>query len=73
MGFMDKVRSWFNKDRLELADEEKGMDEGEREAAEEDVDARREDYATEAGGEFGTMPPGHADFERDSERPGGGY
>jgi len=71
MGIMDKVRSWWSKDTVEQEEDAEAaqMTPGEREAAEEAPVARREDIATEVGGEFGTMPPGHADFERDSERP----
>ena len=65
MSFVDTFRSWFGKDKLELADEETHMTESERDVAEEDYEARKDDVATQSGRFMG----GVADYERDSEPP----
>jgi hypothetical protein len=69
MGFMDKVKSWWRKDEVELAEEETRMTPRERDQAEEDFEGQKDDIEAERGGGLGTMPPGATDFERDSERP----
>ena len=65
MSFADKIRSWWSKDKLELADEETHMNESERDVAEEDYEARKDDVAVQSGRFMG----GVADYERDSEPP----
>jgi len=65
MSFLDKVRSWWSKDKLELVDEESQMSESEREIADEDYEARKDDVAVQSGRFMG----GVADYERDSEPP----
>jgi hypothetical protein len=65
MSFIDKLRSWWRKDELETAEEEARMTPAERDVAEEDYEARKDDAAigvTYAGGEMAG-----ADFEEDSE------
>ena len=64
-GIFDKVRSWWSKDRTELAKEEAGMTERERDLAEEDYESRKDDASIGGSYEAGGM----ADYERDSERP----
>ena len=65
MSFADKIRSWWSKDKLELADEETHMTESERDVAQEDYEARKDDVAVQSGRFMG----GVADYERDSEPP----
>jgi len=65
MSFVSKVRAWWTKDRLELSDEETHMTEGERDIADEDYEARKDDVAVRSGRFMG----GVADYERDSEPP----
>jgi hypothetical protein len=64
-GFLQRLRAWWNKDALELAEEETRMTEQERDLAKEDYEARKDDVA--ATGEF--LGRGGADYERDSEPP----
>ena len=64
---MDKVRSWWRKDDLAEADEETRMTPNERDVAEEDYEARKDDTAIP--GEFAAGAGTGVDFERDSERP----
>jgi hypothetical protein len=67
MGLLHKLRAWWDKDRTEIADEEAGMTQQERDVAEEDYESRKDDvrirdqYAS--GANIAT------DFERDSEGP----
>lgn len=65
MSFVSRIRSWWGKDELELADEETQMTESERDVAEEDYEARKDDVAMRSGRFMG----GAADYERDSEPP----
>ena len=64
MSFLDRIRSWWSKDEIERAKEETGMSPEERDAAEEDYQARKDDTLLHE--RFGTEG---VDFERDSERP----
>jgi hypothetical protein len=64
-GFLQKLRAWWSKDALEMAEEEARMSEHERDIAEEDFEARKDDVA--ARGDF--LAGGVADYERDSEPP----
>jgi hypothetical protein len=64
MAFLQRLRAWWNKDALERAEEETRMTAAERDVAEEDFEAGKDDTAasTRLGG-------GAADYERDSEPP----
>jgi hypothetical protein len=64
-GLADRLRRWWNKDRSELAEEEAGMTEHERDLAERDYEARKDDASIGGSYEAGGM----ADYERDSEPP----
>jgi hypothetical protein len=64
MALLQRLRAWWNKDALERAEEETRMTEAEREVAEEDFEARKDDVAAET--RFGG---GAGDYERDSEPP----
>ena len=64
-GLLQRVRAWWNKDALEQASEETRLSEHERDVAEEDYEARRDDqYASQD-----RLGGGRADYERDSEPP----
>ena len=65
MSFLTKLRSWWNKDRVELAEEETRMTQAERDIVEEDYEARKDDVEIKGG----YLAGGSADFERDSEPP----
>jgi hypothetical protein len=65
MAFLDKIRSWWRKDTLERAEEETRMTQAERDVAEEDYEARKDDVAARSG----RLAGGAADYERDSEPP----
>jgi hypothetical protein len=60
-----KFREWWSKDALEGADEETRMTESERDVAEEDYEARKDDVAVRGD----LFAGGAADYERDSEPP----
>jgi len=62
---LTRLRAWWHKDALEQAEEETRMTEHERDIAEEDYEARKEDQSS-SGGRLGG---GTADYERDSEPP----
>jgi hypothetical protein len=64
MSFLDRIRGWWSKDEVARAEEETRMTPAERDAAEEDYQARKDD--TFLRGRMGTDG---VDFERDSERP----
>jgi len=63
VSLLDRIRGWWNKDNLERAEEETHMTATERDHAEEDYQAHRDDVAVEE--RYGPEP----DFESDSERP----
>ena len=65
MAFLDRLRAWWNKDALERAEEETRMTQAERDVAEEDYEARKDDVAARSG----LLAGGDADYERDSEPP----
>jgi hypothetical protein len=65
MSVFSRLRSWWNRDAVELADEETHMTEAERDVAREDFEARKDDVATRGGYAGG----GVTDYERDSEPP----
>ena len=64
MSILDRLRSWWNKDELERAEEETQMTTQERDVAEEDFEARKDDVAVR---EY--LRNEGTDFERDSEPP----
>jgi hypothetical protein len=67
MAILRRLRAWWNKDDLERVEEETRMTPAERDVAEEDFEARKDDVAT-TGGYIGGGG-GAVDFERDSEPP----
>ena len=65
MRLLQRLRAWWNKDAVTLADEETRLTEAERDVAEEDFEGRKDDVATRSG----FLAGGAADYERDSEPP----
>jgi hypothetical protein len=65
-GWLRKLRTWWNRDARELAKEEARMTQAERDVAEEDYEARKDDIAAR---EDLLRRGGTADYERDSEPP----
>ena len=65
MAILRRLRAWWNKDALEHADEETQMTPGERDVAEEDYEAAKDDVALRGG----YLGRGAADYESDSEPP----
>jgi hypothetical protein len=65
MGFLRRLGAWWNRDALERAEEETRMTESERDAADEDYEARKDDVQARGG----SLAGGAADYERDSEPP----
>jgi hypothetical protein len=64
MSLLDRLRGWWNKDTVERAEEETRMTPAERDVAEEDFEAGKDDeFLREHLGTEGV------DFERDSEPP----
>ena len=64
-GLLERFRAWWNKDELEKADEETQMTPHERDVAEEDFEAQKDDVAVRSD----LLAGGAADYERDSEAP----
>jgi hypothetical protein len=64
MALLRRLRGWWNKDALERAEEETRMTQAERDVAEEDYEARKDDVAVSE-----RLAGGAADYERDSEPP----
>jgi hypothetical protein len=64
MALLSRLRAWWNKDALERADEETRMTEAERDAAEEDYEAHKDDVRLRGGWIYGG-----GDYEGDSEPP----
>jgi hypothetical protein len=64
-GLLQRLRGWWNKDAVEMADEDTRMTQAERDIADEDFEARKDDVR--ASGE--ELAGGAADYERDSEPP----
>jgi hypothetical protein len=64
VSLLDRIRSWWSKDTVERAEEETHMTPVERDQAEEDYQARKDDVLIRErlGGQG-------VDFERDSEPP----
>jgi len=65
MSVFSRLRTWWSKDEREVAEEATRMSPAEREVAEEDYQARRDDTRVESGRFLG----GSGDYERDSEPP----
>jgi hypothetical protein len=65
MGLLSRLRSWWDKDAVERADEETHMTEAERDVAEEDYEGFKDDVAARND----LLAGGAADYERDSEPP----
>lgn len=64
MSLTDRIRAWWSKDDADVAEEETRMTPAERDVAEEDYEARKDDSELE-----GHYEGGQADYERDSEPP----
>ena len=64
-GLLQRLRSWWNKDARELAEEEARMTEHERDLAQEDYEARKDDASIR--GDY--VGGGVTDYEADSEPP----
>ncbi len=64
-GLLERLRSWWNKDAVETAEEETRMSPHERDVAEEDFEGRKDDVAARSD----LLAGGAADYERDSEPP----
>ena len=62
MSFLDRIRSWWDKDKVEQAQEETRMTQAERDVAEEDFEARKDD-------QFVREHFPETDFESDAEPP----
>jgi hypothetical protein len=65
MGLFRRLSAWWNKDALERAEEETRMTPIERDVAEEDFEALKDDVQAREG----LLGGGAADYESDSERP----
>jgi hypothetical protein len=68
MGWLHKLWGWWDRDRAEIAEEEAGMTQAERDVAEEDYESRKDDVRVRNEWASGAGAAG-VDFERDSERP----
>ena len=64
-GIYGSLRTWWSKDKLERADEGTRMTKAERDVAEEDGEAQKDDVAIKDDFDTG----GVADYEADSEPP----
>jgi hypothetical protein len=64
VAFLRRLLEWWKKDDFERAQEETRMTTAERDAAEEDYEARKDDVASRS-----YLAGGVADYERDSEPP----
>ena len=65
MTFLRRLSAWWNRDARERAEEETRMTQSERDVAEEDFEARKDDVAARSG----RLAGGAADYESDSEPP----
>jgi hypothetical protein len=65
MSLLRRFRAWWSKDALERSDEETRMTESERDVADEDYEAHKDDVAVRGD----LLAGGAADYERDSEPP----
>jgi hypothetical protein len=64
MALLRRLRAWWNADAAALAEEETGMTQAERDVAEDDYEARKDEVAVRRD-----LAGGVADYERDSEPP----
>ena len=64
MSIFRRLRAWWSKDDVETAEEETRMTPAEREVADEDFEARKDDVEVKRD-----RLGGAADYERDSEPP----
>jgi hypothetical protein len=64
VSFLDRISSWWNRDKLERTEEETRMTAEERERAEQDYEAGKDDVFLREH-----MRTEGVDFERDSEPP----
>jgi len=64
MALLRRLRAWWKRDAVAIAEEETRMTQAERDVAEEDYEARKDDVAARRG-----LLGGDADYERDSEPP----
>jgi hypothetical protein len=64
MALLARFRAWWNKDAVELAEEETRMTQAERDFAEQDYLTRKDDSAVRQ-----RPLGGDTDYERDSEPP----
>jgi len=65
MSIFRRLRAWWSKDDVETAEEETRMTPAEREVADEDFEARKDDIRVENN----RLGLGAADYESDSEPP----
>ena len=65
MALLARFRAWWNRDAVARAEEETGLTASERDVADQDFEARKDDVAARSGYFAG----GAADYERDSEPP----
>ena len=65
MTLLRRLSAWWNRDSLERAEDETRMTAIERDVAEEDFEARKDDVVARDG----LLGGGAADYEGDSERP----
>jgi len=64
-GLIQRLRAWWSKDATEVAEEETRMTQAERDVADEDYEARKDDLSIRGSYEAG----GITDYEADSEKP----
>ena len=64
MSFVDRMRSWWSKDKIQRVEEDGQLPEHEREVDEQDFEGKKDDVAVSRY----YTPPG-TDFESDSEPP----
>jgi len=65
MSVFSRLRAWWSKDDAEVAEDETRMSPEERDVAERDDEAVKDDVEIERG----RLAGGSADYERDSEPP----
>ena len=65
MSVFSRLRAWWSKDDAEVAEDETRMSPEERDVAERDYEAVKDDIEIERG----QLAGGSADYERDSEPP----
>jgi hypothetical protein len=65
MALFRRLSAWWNRDAVERAEEETRMTAIERDVAEEDYEARKDDVAARSG----RLGGGAADYESDSGPP----